>query len=667
MNLDAEWLEPDGRGGFASGTVGGERTRRYHALLLPATRPPVGRMALVNGLEVALETPAGRFPLSAQRYPGGADGQDVIQPRGFDFLVDFQIDPWPRWTYQFPNGTRIEHEIFLHQATGLTALAWRWVDPPRVPGLCRLEVRPLFSGRDYHALHHENPAFAFAPVSVEDEGRSVRWQPYAGVPGVRAWSSGPYRQEPQWYRRFLYTQERARGMDDLEDLAAPGVFTFDLGRDGNRAALLLGVAEGAITAPPLPSPVPAGANAARLLPALRDDEQRRRAVLRDPLRRAGDAYLVCGGRGATIVAGYPWFTDWGRDTFISLRGLCLAAGHFEDARDILLPWANAVSEGMLPNRFPDGGEAPEYNSVDAALWFVVAAHDYLALAPPSADAAGLERWARDQAQLLNTCEAILAGYAAGTRHGIRLDPDDGLLFSGVGAPDVALTWMDARVDGRPITPRAGKAVEIQALWLNALYLMSANSPRWRTLYERGRLSFTRKFWNGARGCLFDVVEVGGAAGQNDASLRPNQIFAVGGLPLVLLPAEMAQATVACVERELLTPMGLRTLARGEPGYAPRYEGNPSQRDSVYHQGTVWPWLLGPFVEAWVRTQGDDKAARADARARFVDPLLAGLRESAGLNHLPEITDAEPPFAPKGCPFQAWSMGELTRLALGVLK
>ncbi len=670
MNLDAEWLEPDGRGGFASGTVGGERTRRYHALLLPATRPPVGRMVLVNGLEVALETDAGKFPLSTQRYPGGADGQDVMSPRGLDFLVDFQLDPWPRWTYQFPDGTRIEHEIFVHQPTALTALAWRWLNAPRVPGRCRLEVRPLFSVRDYHALHHENAAFRFEPVSVEAEGRSVLWQPYAGVPGVRAWSSGPYRQETRWYRRFLYAQERARGMDDLEDLAAPGAFTFDLGRDGNRAALLLGVAEGAVTAPPLPAPVPTTANAARLLPALREDEQRRRAILRDPLRRAGEAFLVTGGRGRTILAGYPWFTDWGRDTFISLRGLCLAPGNLEGARDILLPWAGTVSEGMLPNRFPDGGEPPEYNSVDAALWFVVAAHEFLALAaPPLGGQAGLERWSRDQLHLFRTCEAILDGYAAGTRHGIRLDPDDGLLFSGVGAPDVALTWMDARVDGQPITPRAGKAVEIQALWLNAVYLMAANSPRWRALLEQGCASFARKFWNPARGCLFDVIDVDGAPGRNDPSLRPNQIFAVGGLGLALLPAEQARAVVACRGQpcQKQPSTGLRTLARGEPGYAPRYEGNPSQRDRAYHQGTVWPWLLGPFVEAWVRVRGDDKAARADARKRFVDPLLAGLRESAGLNHLPEITDAEPPYTPKGCPFQAWSMGELTRLALGVLK
>ena len=323
---------------------------------------------------------------------------------------------------------------------------------------------------------------------------------------------------------------------------------------------------------------------------------------------------------------------------------------------------------MLPNRFPDGGEPPEYNSVDAALWYVVAAHEYLALAaPPLDDAAGMERWSGEQLRLLDTCEAILSGYADGTRHGIRLDPADGLLFSGVGAPDLALTWMDARVDGRPITPRAGKPVEIQALWLNALHSMTPNSPRWRAVYEQGCASFARRFWNPDRGCLFDVIDVDGQPGRNDPSLRPNQIFAVGGLGLALLPAEQARAVVACVERELLTPPGLRTLARGEPGYAPHYEGGPSQRDGVYHQGTVWPWLLGPFVEAWVRVRGDSPSVRADARTRFVDGLVSALPTAAGLNHLPEITDAEPPYTPKGCPFQAWSLGELTRLSFGVLQ
>ncbi len=659
MNLDAEWLETDGHGGFASGTVGGARTRRYHALLLPATRPPVGRTVLVNGLEVWLETPAGRFPLSTQRYPGGADGQDVLAPRGQDFLVDFTADPWPRWTFQFPDGTRVEQEIFIHQSTGLTALGWRLP----VPAPCKLEVRPLLSGRDYHALHHENSTFAMEPAALEANGGNVLWQPYPGVPGVRVWSSGTYRHEPGWYRRFLYTWERARGLDDQEDLAVPGVFVCDLSRNGT-AAMLLGSAEASPSGLPAAPPFPVSASAGNLLPALRTDEERRRSLQRDPLTRAGSAYLVHGGRGQTIMAGYPWFTDWGRDTFISLRGLCLAAGRFEEAREILLPWAYTVSEGMIPNRFPDGGEPPEYNTVDAALWFVVAAHDYLALRPRPTDAAGWDRHARDEGTLLATCESILAGYAAGTRYGIRLDDADGLLRAG--EPGVALTWMDARVDGRAITPRIGKPVEIQALWLNALYLMAPNSPRWRMLYEKARVNFENRFWNAERGCLFDVIDAGDSGG-NDPSLRPNQLFAVGGLPLVLLKGAQARAVVDAAERELLTPLGLRTLAPGEPGYCPRYEGNPAQRDSAYHQGTVWPWLLGPFVEAWTRVRGDGRAARAEARTRFVEPLLAGLPGSAGIGHLPEIADADAPHAPKGCPFQAWSLGELTRLALGVLR
>ena len=666
MNFDAEWLEADGRGGFASGTVGGTLTRRYHAVLLAATRPPVGRMVLVNAVEAFLETPNGRFPLSTHCYAGGPDDQGVLAPRGRDSLVGFRLDPWPRWTFSLPDGTRVDHELFVHHATGLTALSWRLLDPPGPGTQYRLEMRPFFSGRDYHAAHHENPAFAFEPVSLEPGGHGALWQPYGGVPGVRVWSSGVYRHEPAWYRRFLHTAERARGLDGTEDLAVPGVFVCDLRHDGS-AALLLGLAEGAVPGRAATPPVPPGINAARLVPALREEEGRRRSVFRDPLRRAGDAYLVRGGRGGTILAGYPWFTDWGRDTFIALRGLCLAAGRFEEAREILLAWTGAVSEGMLPNRFPDGGEPPEYGSVDAALWFVVAAHDYLQLAPRPDEGRGLARWARDQGTLLAACGQILSGYADGTRYGIRVDPADGLLFAGEPGGATALTWMDARVDGRPVTPRVGKPVEIQALWLNALFLMAAHAPRWRTLYTQGHASFARKFWHEERGCLYDVVDCDGRPGTVDGSLRPNQLFAVGGLPLVLLPPAQAARLVDTVERMLLTPTGLRTLAASDAGYCPRYEGGPAQRDAAYHQGTVWPWLLGAFVEAAVRVHGDTQQARIDARARYVEPLLATLPENQGLNHLPELADAEPPHAAKGCPFQAWSLGELTRLALGVLK
>ena len=661
MNFDAEWLETDGRGGFASGTAGGVRTRRYHALLLPAMQPPVKRVVLINGLEVFLTTAAGRFPLSTQCYPGGDDGKDVLSPCGLDYLVNFRLEPWPRWTFQFPDGTRLEHELFVHQATGLTALSWKLLPRSGNPDKARLEVRPLFSGRDYHSTHHENPVFAFAPVS--QEGGNAAWQVYPGLPLTRVWSSGAYRHDPAWYRRFLYTAERDRGLDCLEDLALPGVFTFDLTATVPDASMLLGAVMDLV--PGTPPRMPPAANAARLLPALRNDEQKRRNVSADPLDRAADAYIVRGARGPTIVAGYPWFTDWGRDTFISLRGLCLATGRFEEARAILLAWTGSVSAGMLPNRFPDGGEAAAYNSVDASLWFIISAHEYLTLAPPPLGEAAMERWTRERNQLLAACEAILDGFTNGTRYGIRADPADGLLFAG--APGVALTWMDAVVDGRAITPRWGKPIEIQALWLNALYLLAPNSPRWHMAYERARVHFGAKFWNAAKNCLFDVVDCEGQPGVNDDRVRPNQIFTIGGLPLVLLGATQARAVLQTVEKELLTPVGLRTLARGEPGYCSQYTGGPVQRDGAYHQGTVWPWLLGPFVEAWVRLQGDTAAARAAARSQVVGALLTALPTNAGLGHLTEIADAESPHAPKGCPFQAWSMGELIRLTRQVLR
>src|SRR5205814_893513 len=276
-----------------------------------------------------------------------------------------------------------------------------------------------------------------------------------------------------------------------------------------------------------------------------------------------------------------------------IRGLCLATGRLADARDILVEWAGAVSEGMLPNRFPDQGETPEFNSVDASLWYVIAANDLLAAA--SSDSGVLKTGHREA--LATAINTIIAGYAAGTRFGIRMD-DDGLLAAGV--PGVQLTWMDARVGDRVITPRVGKPVEIQALWLNALSVASRLEPAWREVFEKGRRSFCERFWNEDLGRLADVVDVDHAPGTRDDTFRPNQILAVGGLPVALLEGERARRIVDAVEQQLLTPIGLRSLAPGEPGYAPHYEGDSSARDAVYHQGTVWPWLMGPFVAAWVR-------------------------------------------------------------------
>jgi glycogen debranching enzyme len=687
----AEWLEANGLGGFASGTVGGIRSRRYHALLVVAQTPPTGRVVLVNGFDAWLRVGGRTWALSSQLYT-----PEVVEPDGCERLEAFTADPWPRWSYNL-GGVRLEQEVLVPHGLAAVAVSWRLREPAPA---AELVVRPFLSGRDYHALQRENPAFRFEP---EGRGPWRTFRPYPDVPAVVAFSNGSYSHEPFWYRNFLYRRERERGLDAVEDLASPGTWRWDMQRG---EAICILAAEG--------QELPAGSPAA-CLGIFRGGERRRRRALGGPLLRAADAYLVRRDGGRTIVAGYPWFTDWGRDTFIALRGLCLAPGRLEEAAAILLAWARTVSKGMLPNRFPDAGAEPEYNSVDASLWFVAAVEALLRAAGPPAGNAGAGAvggapvpirgssggaampvrgsggganlglsgpaglgsgnglGAAERQALLDAVEAILAGYAAGTRCGIRAD-DDGLLAAG--EPNSQLTWMDARVDGRAVTPRCGKPVEVQALWIHALGfatgavaaagLATASAIRWRKLYELARASFAARFWNDAAGCLYDVVDVDHRRGAVDGAVRPNQILAVGGLPSALLPPERARRVVDVVEARLWTPLGLRTLAPGEPGYRPRYEGDPRSRDGAYHQGTAWPWLLGPFVEAWVRVRGGGEEVKREARERFLAPLTARL-DDYGLGHLPEIADGDPPHAPRGCPFQAWSLGELLRLSFEVLR
>lgn len=631
MKLDSssEFLEADGRGGFASGTVGGIRTRRYHALLLTATTPPTGRVVLVNGFDAWVETPSGREHLSAQMY-----APDVEHPDGRTRITDFVSEPWPRWTYTLCGGGRIEHELFVPHGRSACVLSWRFVGQ----GPARLAVRPFLSGRDYHSLHHENAAFRF---DAERSGERVRFAPYADQPAVVTLSNGAYRHDPQWYRNFLHAEERDRGLDFTEDLGSPGLLEWDLTE--GEASLVLAT-DAAIAEEQ--------GTAADIAKRWRASEKRRRGRFETPLLRAADAYVVERGEGRTIVAGYPWFTDWGRDTFIALRGLCLATGRLAEAKDILLEWSGAVSEGMLPNLFVDRGGSAEYNSVDASLWYVVAVRELLE--------SSLAVAARDRNRLQSAVEAILEGYARGTRYGIRCD-EDGLLAAG--EPGVQLTWMDAKVGDWVVTPRIGKPVEVQALWVNAL--AAGSKERWAATMARARDSFARRFWNEARGCLYDVVDVDHRSGVVDARLRPNQIFAVGGLPVSLLDGTRARRVVDMVEAHLLTPLGPRSLAPGDEGYAGRYQGGVRERDRSYHQGTVWPWLLGPFVEAWVRVRGGTPQAKAEARARFLVPIQNHLGE-AGIGHVSEIADGDAPHAPRGCPFQAWSVGELLRLDRVVL-
>jgi predicted glycogen debranching enzyme len=632
-----EWLEADGLGGFASGTSTGIRTRRYHALLLTATTRPTGRVVLVNGLDAWVETANLTFSLSSQCY-----APDVIGGDGAQRIEAFGWEPWPHWIFKLEDGTRIELELFAVNGEPATCLSWKLLGPRKD---VKLHVRPFLSGRDYHSLHKSNPAFRFdAEVKLD----RVSWRPYNYMPAVTALTNGGYSHQPNWYYNFIYEEERNRGLDCEEDLAAPGVFSWNLS-DGKAALVLTTSEHAAESLPAIVKPV-------ELLNKLRAIQQKRREQFSSRLHRAADAYIVqrtgtpnsdsVGSK--TIIAGYPWFTDWGRDTLIALRGLCLATGRLGDAREILLTWSGAVSEGMLPNRFPDQAGPPEFNAVDASLWFVIAVHEFL-------QAAQKQRLALngDRRKLLAAVEAILDGYSKGTRFGIRADTD-GLLACGV--PGLQLTWMDAKVGDWVVTPRIGKPVEVQALWLNALWIASQHNDRWKELLQRGLDSFPARFWNAERRMLYDVIDVNHQPGTTDASFRPNQILAVGGLPLRLIEDNRAFLIVEGVKDHLWTPLGLRSLAPGEPGYAPRYEGGARERDGAYHQGTVWPWLIGAFVDAWTWVHKRTPPALREARREYLQPLLNHLEE-AGLGHISEIADAEAPHMPRGCPWQAWSVGE----------
>ncbi len=633
--LEDEWLEADGFGGFASGTVGTARTRRYHALLLSGARAPAGRVVLVNGIEAWLEGNGQRYPLTMQRY-----APDVVFPDIAASLLSFDTVPWPAWRLQIDEHMVLSAETFVAKATGETVLRWRLLQRSGVTGGFTLKVRPLLSGRDYHALHHENPAFNFhadVDVDAQQDHTQVRWQPYGDLPSIHVSTNGVYTHAPDWYRNFCYVRERERGLDFTEDLATPGVFSFDLAHGDALMILSAG-----------PATANAAASAAQRANELANIEQHRREAFGSRLQRSADAYVVARNEGRTIVAGFPWFTDWGRDTFIAMRGLLLATGRHAEAEAILLEWAGTLSEGMLPNRFPDYGSAPEYNSVDASLWFAVAVHDYLATSHAPE---------HTQSSLQQTVDAILTGYSRGTRFGIAADAD-GLLRAGV--PGMQLTWMDAKAGDWVVAPRIGKPVEIQALWINALRIASAWNMQWQDLAARAAQSFGVRFVDPSTGALFDVVDVDHVPGTVDASIRPNQLFAIGGLPFALLEGTTARAVVDQVQAHLLTPLGLRTLAPSDPAYRGHYRGGPLERDGAYHQGTVWPWLLGPFVEAWLRVHGMNGVSRAEARAGFLAPLQAHL-DHAGLDHVSEVADGDAPHAPGGTPFQAWSLGELLRL------
>jgi len=643
MNLDAkdcqnferavslEWLEPNGRGGFASGTVAGPNTRRYHALLLIARTPPTGRLVLVNHLEELVEAGGQTVALSTNCYP------DAVYPDGYTRCLGFSSDPWPTWTFDV-GGAQVIREVCCPQGRDLVVI--RWTLAGTGSPSARLFVRPMLSGRDYHAVHHENHSL-WAGATVRE---SVIWQPYDGLPAVKAFCRGQYRHAPDWYRRVRYPVERERGLEDEEDWWSPGEFTIDL--VAGRPEFLVFTTE--------------AVDSVDVEGLVREERLRRQRLSdgapgTDPLVRAlwraTGAYLADRGVQKTVLAGYPWFTDWGRDTFISLPGLCLVTGRYKVARQVIEAFAAHVSHGMVPNWFPDAGEAPEYHTIDASLWFVHAVGRYLDY---TNDEATVQRAAWPAVR------AILDGYRQGTRYGIRMDTD-GLITGG--APGVQLTWMDAKVGDWVVTPRRGKPVEVQALWVRALAVggelaVRFGDERYGRRCEEDRLravgAFRARFWYERGGYLYDVVD--GEDG-DDASLRPNQLYAMY-FPGTLLEEARAKRVVDVVRERLLTPVGLRTLAPDDARYRPRYENGVHSRAGAYHQGTVWPFLLGAFVTAWVRVHGGTPESKRAAR-RFLDGLEAHLSEAC-LGQISEIFDAEPPHRPRGCFAQAWSVAEPLR-------
>ncbi len=639
MDNNFEWLEADGLGGFAFGNACGIPSRKYHSLLATAAQNSGERLVLVNCVEAILWMGGQSFPLSSFKFENGH-----VNPGGVNYLQSFTCQPFPTWTYKISDTCSVICELFMPHEQSRVVMTWR------IEGLqqdARLLVRPLISGRNYHELQRANQQLSFVHDS---NGESVSWHTYSGMPRIVAQSNGAYIHEPVWYYNFLYEIERDRGYDCIEDLAAPGIFEFQLceqtatisfsahhlNEDWSPATASISVASG----------------------ELRARELERRRAIGSTLEQAADAYLIKHAGRKSIVAGYPWFSDWGRDTFIALRGLCLALGRYDEAREILLSWGATIKDGLVPNRFPDRGETPDYNSVDASLWYIVAAWDYLELSGDGGRPESTTFIALSQA-----VSNILQAFCRGTLWNIRCD-SDGLLACGQSG--VQLTWMDAKVGDWVVTPRTGKPVEIQALWLNALKIGSLllNNPEYDKLLDLAARSFQTRFpCDGEYLC--DVVDVNHQSGIVDLNFRINQIFAVGGLPFQTLHGELAHRLVDQVEKRLFTPNGMRTLAPNERRYMGHYQGGTLERDSAYHQGTAWFWLLGAFVDAWVRVRNSTPEAKAEARQRFVAPLLERISQT-GCGHLFEIADGDAPHTPRGAPCQAWSLGELLRLDRQVL-
>jgi predicted glycogen debranching enzyme len=633
-----EWLCANGLGGFASGTIAGTLTRRYHGLLVAALRPPLGRRLVVTKLEEDVEYEGAAFALGANRWATGS-----VAPQGWRDLERFHLDgTTPVWTYACADAL-VEKRVWMEPGANTTYVRYRVL---RASAPLTLTLRALVNHRDYHSTTRgEGWVMAVTPVTG-----GLRVSAFEGAAPVLLLAPGAEAvAEHAWYRGFALPRDAERGLDAEDDHLHAGTF---------RATLQAGRAL-TITLSTEAAPATDGERAWRRRQAHDADLLTRwtrgwsgAATAPGWLRHmvlAADQFvarrpLADEPAGMTVIAGYHWFGDWGRDTMIALPGLALSTGRPELAARVLRTFARFVDQGMLPNRFPDEAEAPEYNTVDATLWWFEAIRATHA-------ATGDDALLRD---LFPVLESVIDWHRRGTRYAIGEDPVDGLLRAG--QPGVQLTWMDAKVGDWVVTPRIGKPVEINALWYNALRAMAGFARRlrrpataWDAAADRVRDGFAR-FWSESAGHCYDVLE---GPGGDDLSLRPNQIFAVS-LPESPLSRERQRRVVDACARHLLTSHGLRSLSPRDPAYRGHYGGPQTERDGAYHQGTVWGWLLGPFALAHARAYGDREAARA-----LLEPLAHQLADY-GVGSLAEIFEGDPPFAPRGCVAQAWSVAETLR-------
>lgn len=626
--VNKEWLETNGLGGYSSGTILGAHSRRYHGLLVAAMHPPVGRMVVVSKLDETIVDGENRIELGSNQYSG------VIHPEGFKYLSDFKQEFFPEFYFK-ANGIELKKTIAAVYGENTTLVLYEVIKAPKA---FSLELLPLYSCRDFHGTTHANESIGQPYLFEEGIFRTKNYHDcpefFILVPNAS------FIENKCWYYNLEFAVEQYRGLDFKEDLYTHGKFSVTL-KKGDKLGVIISIED------------PEGKDAFALF---EKEEKRRRSLVTnfsdENLKRltlAADQFIVRRGELKTVIAGYHWFSDWGRDTMIALPGLCLVTGRFDDAKNILKAFAESVSEGMLPNRFPDYGEAPEYNTVDATLWFFQATYQYYRY---TSDRAFVEK-------LIPVLEDIITWHYKGTRYNIHVDQADELLYAG--EHGVQLTWMDARVGDWVVTPRIGKPVEINALWYNALCIMNFllaesgnNGEKYTDKLKNVKKSFNDLFWNDEQSCLYDFIN----GTEQNKDLRPNQLYAIS-LPFPLLTKEKAQQVFKVVTERLLTPKGLRSLSHDSKDYRPLYGGDQWHRDSAYHQGTVWSFLLGPYIDTIFYIKGTKGKSEA---AKILNHFFQHLDEGC-IGSVSEIFDAEPPHAPRGCIAQAWGVAEVLRVAI----